>query len=189
MAITIVQAVRTRGRRESPVRMLARLGQIPYLSTENMAPAAGFYACRFVDERSIAAVTYLALMCGITAKPKVDDPYHVTLAFSKTLPQQSVLTVDTKSIDVKAVAWDTWKGHNGKGYVVLRVEADALTERNAAMMKAGCTSNFPEYKPHITVATGEVLSEKLLRTANTRLRSSPPTYITLGTELFHPLED
>ena len=188
MAITIVQAARTRGRRESPVRMLARLGQIPYLSTENMAPAAGFYACRFVDERSIAAVTYLALMCGITAKPKVDDPYHVTLAFSKTLPQQGVLTVDTKSIDVKAVAWDTWKGHNGKGYVVLRVEADALTERNAAMMKAGCTSNFPEYKPHITVVTGEVLSEKRLRTANTRLRSSPPTYITLGTELFHPLE-
>lgn len=189
MAITIVQAVRTRERRESPVRMLARMGQIPYLSTEYMDPAGGFYACRFVDERSISAVTYLALMCGITASPKVDDPYHVTLAFSKTLPQQRVLTVDTKSIDVRAASWDTWKGHNGKGYVVLRVESDALTDRNAEMMSAGCTSNFPDYKPHITVVTGEVLSEKHLRTANTRLRSSPPTYITLSTELFHPLED
>ena len=168
-----------------PARMLAKLGQTAFESTAVMPTDNGFYACRFVADTEISRVFRLARLCGVEPVVPEDDALHVTLAVSEKFPNGSVLRADRGYVKVVAREWETWEGHNGKGYIVLRVESGELHRRNAQMKDAGCVSNFPDYQPHITIAQGKMLTLDELKAANRELDALRPFDILLGPERFN----
>ena len=186
MAVQIIRS--RRGGRVSPVAVLSKLGQTVYPSTSLMPTDQGFYVCRFVAESYREKLRRLVLMCGIEVALPPDNPFHVTVVASPKSFPTSEFSVDRQPLDVRAVAFDSWEGHDGKGYVVLRVESARLSERNAQMIAAGCVSNFAEYNPHITIQVGSMLDATHLRTANTRLRQCE-ALIPMGAELFNTFDN
>lgn len=47
-----------------------------------------------------------------------------------------------------------WPGHDNSGYLVLAVDCPQLSEFNAWLVdRYGLTGSFPEYNPHVTIAT------------------------------------
>lgn len=76
--------------------------------------------------------------------------YHCTLVYSRAdFPYvHSILLNNTRA---KAAGWEVF-GAGDNSVLVLRIESRELHERNKELMELGATSDFPDYKPHITVA-------------------------------------
>jgi 2'-5' RNA ligase len=79
--------------------------------------------------------------------------YHCTLVYSKSdFPYiHSILLNNTRA---RAAGWDVF-GVGDNSVLVLRIESKELHERNKELMELGATSDFPDYKPHITVACAD----------------------------------
>ena len=150
-------------------RVKARLGQTTYTTTLEMPENQGFYASRSVQPgaKGTDIVRWLARKCGVDIMLPDDDPFHVTVVASpKEFPRNALLVRDKRECEVLFAGFDSWKGHNDKGYVVMRVTSRYLSNRNAQMRKAGCVPNFQDYNPHITMQVGNLLDPSDFEQAN-----------------------
>lgn len=86
------------------------------------------------------------------------DDVHCTLIYSRnTAPHVvkvgSLLTQGPYNFHAtpKEVKW--WAGHDEKGYLVLELESHHLHDRHLNWKELGAKHSFPDYVPHITLAS------------------------------------
>src|ERR1700723_1613074 len=83
--------------------------------------------------------------------------FHVTVVYSKT----PVYWADLEDIDTGLIVRGGERSIErfGDNAVVLRFQSGELAVRNTAFMGIGCTSEYPDYKSHVTITySGEGLN-------------------------------
>lgn len=82
--------------------------------------------------------------------------YHVTLIYSdkKLIPEaENFVNPDTHySAFITGIDW--FLGHDKAGYLVANVSSIELNERHRFWVAMGGKHSYPDYKPHLTLATG-----------------------------------
>ncbi len=166
-------------------RLEAKVGQHVFTTSDDLPEnAAGIYAFRQVINPGRLAV--MARFCGVLNDRGYVDDGHVTAVFSKRLPDATVIA-DDALVTVQPLRWESWIGAGGKDYTVLLVQSAYLEQRNKYFLSAGCVSEFPQYRPHITVLAGTPLPKSSLRVANNALLLLREREIRLSGELFNEL--
>lgn len=86
--------------------------------------------------------------------------YHVTIMYSKTIPQNDNIVLDiiykynNRILTANIDELTSWVGHDNKVYLVLKLKSDIFEEINNHLKSIGLTSNFETYTPHITFGIG-----------------------------------
>ena len=80
------------------------------------------------------------------------DP-HVTLVYSRTNPIKLQNVVGCNGLEVAATISDIvhWDGHDGDGYIVLKLLSPALNKLNKIFIGAGAIHSFENYEAHMTL--------------------------------------
>lgn len=133
-----------------PIAATAKNEHIPYTGNN------GLYASMQFDEESKGKLLTIALKAGLTFDP---EDVHVTVMYSESPSNESVSdvlensTANTAECIVTGI--DHWVGHNGKTYVILRLQSNELARMNAYLAKQGAVATFLPYTPHITLGKFE----------------------------------
>lgn len=80
------------------------------------------------------------------------EEYHCTVCYSRNpVPEVENLKPDLP-ITAQALKYEVFPTKNGKHVLVLRIKSPELKALNQEVTDLGATSDYPEYKPHITLA-------------------------------------
>jgi hypothetical protein len=123
--------------------------------------------------------TYVAILMDTISKNLLDvfttqnlgltekvDPagYHCTIIYSRTpVPAAETIKYPTKVV-AHVMGYDVFTTKDGGKCLVMRLHCPQAFELNAALNKLGATSDYPEYKPHVTISynyTGDIDPTKL----------------------------
>lgn len=85
--------------------------------------------------------------------------YHVTLVYSHT--HFTATEVDPHWVYFGTVVALDWFDSNGDGCVVALLDSPGIRQRHQFWRERGASHDFPDYIPHITVATGLTKEEFL----------------------------
>ena len=78
--------------------------------------------------------------------------YHITVIYSRTpVPQAEAYAGPSVAI-ATAHAYEIFQTKDGGRCLVLRVEAPQAAALNKELGTLGATSDYPDYKPHVTLA-------------------------------------
>ncbi|MNQ58618.1 hypothetical protein D3C85_728300 [compost metagenome] len=58
-------------------------------------------------------------------------------------------------------AVDSWVGHNGKTYIVLKLVSEAIVSQNASFQRMGAEHTFVPFSPHVTLSDEVPMTEEL----------------------------
>lgn len=110
------------------------------------------YVCRPLELKSAQHLRAWAKSQGFD---KTLDPsdMHVTLAFSKQPVDWSALKPVKKAITVGS-GGRTVTPLGDKGAVVLKLRSAALTDRWNQFIDMGCSWDYDDYTPHVTISYG-----------------------------------
>ena len=115
---------------------------------------------------------------GITS-PSPKEELHVTTTFSRA--DVDLVPSDKKNIVLNPSGYSIGVLKNA---LVLHIESDELTKVHDAALDAGATTDYPSYKPHITLSYDAEANEELIHNL------VPPTFeITLSHEEVKPLRE
>ena len=143
---------------------------------------------------SVAPVSGFAQILNIIREPleneglKVysQEEFHCTVMYSKEEAPHSIRVI--KLLDAQPYTWkgwsdklDYWPGHDGSGYVVLRINSRDLAIRHEQYKDLGCKHSFPEFEAHITIADDVAFKPTCLTDLN-RVLSALKFEITFGGE-------
>jgi 2'-5' RNA ligase len=97
---------------------------------------------------------FVQMNLGLTER--VDKKtYHITVIYSRTpVPAAEQLLHMNTSIPVEAqpVGYEIFPTKNDGYCLVMRIICPYATRINSQLNAAGATSDYPDYKPHITIA-------------------------------------
>jgi len=110
--------------------------------------APGLYAAYKMAPETCEALAAFVKEQGIK-NPCPASSYHITTVYSR---KPINYRPSKKALTVKPVGYALF-GHPDK-VLVLKVEHQGLHDRFKTAKKAGATWDYPEYQPHITLATG-----------------------------------
>lgn len=121
---------------------------------------------------------------------------HITVIYSKKCaPTPKDLPYLQPEARIKAllVNLQIWPGHDDSGFVVAGIKSPALVALNKFWIDRGCKSDFEEYKPHMTLASGFLENEDtlpakvppFLKRCNDQLKQTPLKITLFG----HRVED
>lgn len=80
------------------------------------------------------------------------DSYHITVIYSRTpVPDAEKIKGDHHAMAL-CTGYDMFSTKDGGKCLVMRVNCTNATELNSQLTKMGATSDYPEYKAHITIA-------------------------------------
>lgn len=127
-------------------------------------------------------LSYLRDLPNVTSN--VDD-LHCTLMYSRDSAPNliracSLLYKGPTVYQAALTGLEFWDGHDNKGYLVAKLDSPQLQERHAAWRALGAKHSFPDYTPHMTIATGVRYSAKELAKYNLPLRAYPLTLAFSG---------
>lgn len=108
---------------------------------------------------------------------KILEDLHCTVIFSKT---PGVVNLPCPDKDERYMALSKeivfWPGHNGDGYLVLKLHSPDLVNLNKCFQEAGLENSHPEYTPHISLLHPHVQTpeyEDVIKKLNEEMTSSP----------------
>jgi hypothetical protein len=135
---------------------------------------SGLYACVY-PARGLRQ--YLEIVENHIPEVQIQDELHCTLMYSRNAQPSPLIAaqlVNTGPSSFYAIpkCFDYWDGHDNEGYLVLRVESEALNKRHMEWRRAGARHSFPDYESHITMCTGHKVSKELLASMNESLDNS-----------------
>ena len=147
--------------------------------SRDAAGPAPLYVSRALDPecgRAVAAWARSLGLADVTPPPQM----HVTVAYSRTPVDWFAMTAGV--LEVYVLAGGPRRLEQFKGGVVLRFVSPQLKARWAELRAAGCSWDWPDYAPHVTVAGGP---------GRARLDSTPayPGELRFGPEIFAPVKD
>lgn len=124
-----------------------------------------------------AWVSGSGLPAALTAR--VLDPrfWHVTVAYSKSPVDWTLLTPDTDDVIVAAGGARRMALMDG-GALALVFLSDELEARHSKLRSAGASWDYPDYSPHITVAYGRTLDPAAYPTFQDELRFGAERFAT-----------
>jgi 2'-5' RNA ligase len=97
---------------------------------------------------------FVQMNLGLTER--VDKKtYHITVIYSRTpVPSAEALLHMNTSIPVEAqpVVYEIFPTKNDGHCLVMRIICPYATRINSQLEREGATSDYPDYKPHITIA-------------------------------------
>jgi len=111
-----------------------------------------YVGVRFTDETKAQIKQYMESMN--IPNPINLDKLHTTLIYSrKHLPNFVPRGMLDEVIEGKFTAFDTWLTNEGARALVMEYSSPELTGRNKEITMAfGATSDYPEYKVHLTLS-------------------------------------
>lgn len=85
----------------------------------------------------------------------IDSKHHTTVVYSRGFPKGK-MTMDIAPNSSVGVITDIehWTTPDGLEFTVAIVDCDDIKTRHQEFMDAGCSYDFSEYRPHITLAQG-----------------------------------
>lgn len=97
---------------------------------------------------------FVEMNLGLTER--VDkSTYHITVIYSRTpVPSAENLRDMPSSLPVEAMVtgYEIFPTKNAGKCLVMRIVCPYTTRLNSELGKQGATSDYPEYKPHMTIA-------------------------------------
>jgi len=95
---------------------------------------------------------FVEMNLGLTERV-AKETYHITVIYSRTpVPNAEKFRCRDTEINARAVGYDVFPTKNGDKCLVMRVECPVATNLNNILGGMGATSDYPEYKPHVTIA-------------------------------------
>jgi hypothetical protein len=95
---------------------------------------------------------------GLTEKVHPDS-YHCTVIYSRTpVPNAEIIKYPTKVV-AHVMGYDVFTTKDGGKCLVMRLHCPQAFSLNLVLNKLGATSDYDEYKPHVTISynyTGEI---------------------------------
>lgn len=110
--------------------------------------------------------TYASMLCSLETKQLLDtfttqnlgltdkiDPstYHTTLIYSRTPVPETENYEFPSSVHANATGYELFDTKQGNKCLVLKLNCPVAHDINDALNKMGATSDYPSYKPHITI--------------------------------------
>jgi hypothetical protein len=112
----------------------------------------GTYACLYLTKNSANRLLNWSKKAGIyehVLKQHKDGGFHITTAYSK-LPVSYTAHGLLPPLPVKPKNFSVFGKDNN--YLVLEVNSNFAANRNAYARLLGAVSDFPDYKPHVSLA-------------------------------------
>ena len=106
------------------------------------------------------------------------EDQHCTVMYSRYHQPHSLIATDKanegdRQFNANILSIKQWPGHDGKGYLVAELYSDDLQARHQHWLKTGAIHSFPDYVPHITLASGYgSLPPKQLRDINKAVQNA-----------------
>lgn len=122
-------------------------------------------------------------------KPKVDK-LHCTVLFSRN-EDSAVGVTKSKPVHLATIKeFTSWVGHDDKPYLIALLDSADLQKAFKSWTDLGYTSDFPIYKPHITIQKNldDDVCADAIQTLNEQLKRAP-FVLSFGREIVAPLED
>ena len=115
----------------------------------------GTYVSLEMSEESRALLdNFVEMNLGLTER--VDpNTYHITIIYSRTpVPSAEFLLDRNTSLPVEAMAtgYEIFPTKNDGNCLVMRLVCPYATRLNSQLTKEGATSDYSEYKTHLTIA-------------------------------------
>lgn len=149
---------------------------VPYTGTN------GLYSAVDVVPEYVEAILKLADELELSPD---EQALHTTVVYSKvspTSPVEEVKALEREFKDQQFVAVinavESWVGHNGKTYIVLKLVSNAIVLMNARCQRFGAEHTFIPYSPHITLSDEVPVDDAMkarIEFVNKRLARDPVT--------------
>jgi 2'-5' RNA ligase len=115
----------------------------------------GTYVSMDLDEQSRQLLdNFVEMNLGLTER--VDkSTYHITVIYSRTpVPDaESYLTAPSPlPVEATVTGYEVFPTKSNGKCLVMRLDCPYGTRLNGELTKLGATSDYPEYKPHLTIA-------------------------------------
>lgn len=98
---------------------------------------------------------------GISIPPERVADLHCTVMWSSDTPNQT-RTDPTAVHRARVDHFEHWYGHDGDGYVVAVLDSPFLHRLHQKWVARGCQHTFPDYVPHMTLASKIKATPELL---------------------------
>jgi hypothetical protein len=95
---------------------------------------------------------YVEMSLGLTERV---DPstYHITIIYSRTpVPSAEQYQGDGNQESAQVIDYEIFPTKNDGKCLVMRLHCPYAISLNQRLMSEGATSDYPEYKPHLTLA-------------------------------------
>ena len=95
---------------------------------------------------------FVEMNLGLTER--VDkSTYHITVIYSRTpVPAAEKFKETGVEMSARAEAYEVFPTKSDGKCLVMRIVCPAATGLNSVLAGLGATSDYPEYKPHVTIA-------------------------------------
>lgn len=147
---------------------------VPYTGTN------GLYSAVDVVPEYVEAIMKLADELELSPD---EQALHTTVVYSKvaaTAPLSEIMDVvaSYKDNQFSAIinAVESWTGHNGKTYIVLKLVSESIISLNARCQQLGAEHTFIPYSPHITLSDEVPVDDAMkarIEFVNKRLARNP----------------
>ena len=115
----------------------------------------GTYVSLDLSEQSKALLdNFVEMNLGLTERVNANS-YHITIIYSRTPVPSAENYLHMTSplpVEAKAVAYEVFPTKSDGHCLVLRLECPYANRLNTELGKQGATSDYDEYKPHLTIA-------------------------------------
>lgn len=113
----------------------------------------GVYACAKPKETDVRGILRAVELLGSPVDPdELRNRAHVTLVYSKhqDLSDKNA-TPDQQPLWATVSGVEYWDGHNGAGYVVIKLESPVFNDLNRFFIENGAKHSFDDYCAHMTL--------------------------------------
>ena len=121
----------------------------------------GTYVSFQMDEHTRALLDNFVEMNLGLAERVAASTYHITVIYSRT-PVPAAEDYSGKATAVaNPVAYEVFQTKDAGKCLVLRINSTEASALNTQLVKLGATSDYDEYKPHVTIAYNTEMPEDL----------------------------
>lgn len=115
---------------------------------------------------------------------------HCTVLYSRNKNNASGHTTSLKAYAANVKEFTSWVGHDQKRYVVALLQSPSLQKAFKDWRDLGYTSDYEEYKPHITIKKGvsQTEADELIDLLTIAYFKNP-FILTFGPQSAEPLRD
>lgn len=131
-----------------------KLEHIKYTGT------SGLYSAVVPLPAYIDRIMAISEELGLSTK---EDALHATVIYSKKPAGSPEVSNFNPARPIPGIinAVDSWVGHNGKTYIVLKMVSEALVSQNASFQRMGAEHTFVPFAPHVTLSDEVPMTEEL----------------------------
>lgn len=111
----------------------------------------GTYASFEMDDNSKKLLDHFVEM-NLGLQERIDpNTYHITIIYSRTPVPKAEGFAGAIYVDAKVAGYEVFPTKTGDKCLVMRMNCPSAVTMNEHLNKLGATSDYTEYKPHVTV--------------------------------------